>query len=83
MPLFAAPTGVSCEAAENAVHDLQRWLDFLSIDEYRILAEELEQGGDGCRPMVSRTNAVIARLKTVYESGKEDPGWGLVVKNRL
>lgn len=83
MPLFAIPTGAPCAAAENAAHDLQTWLDFLSMDEYGILSEELEQVSDAERPMVSRCNAVIDRLKAVHGDGEADPNWGLMVKNRL
>lgn len=83
MPLFAIPTGTPCEAAELAAHDLQTWLDFLPLEEYRILTEELAADPVGERPMVSRTNAVIDRLKVLYEAPQGDGCWGLAVKDRL
>ena len=84
MPLFAMPTGAPSECAEQAAHDLQTWLDFLATEEYLLLEQELESDRPAAdRPMVSRTNAVIDRLKLIYGLVEGDPPWGLVVKKRL
>lgn len=84
MPLFAIPTGAPSESAEHAAHDLQTWLDFLPAEEYTLLTEELQEDAvTSDRPMVSRANAVIDRLKAIYASPEGEQAWGLAVKKRL
>ncbi|GAA5150061.1 hypothetical protein GCM10023213_48540 [Prosthecobacter algae] len=84
MPLFARPTGVPSENAELATHQLQGWLDTLNPEEYTLLEEELRaEPTTSDRPMVTRTNAEIDRLKTLYASPEGEEAWSLVVKSRL
>jgi hypothetical protein len=84
MPLFVIPTGEPSDAANHAASELQAWLQLLSYDEYVLLQEELRgEPTAGDRPMVSRANAVIDRLKRVYGNSLEDLDWDLVLKSKL
>lgn len=84
MPLFAHATGAPSENAELATHQLQGWLDSLALEEYALLEEELATEPTATdRPMVTRTNAEIDRLKTLYASPEGEEVWSLVVKSRL
>lgn len=84
MPLFAFLTGTPTPEAELALRDLQTWLDVLDPEEYRLLTEELTQEPTAReRPLVTRTNAEIERLKIDHSPPDLPPTWGLIVKERL
>ena len=84
MPLFAFHTGTPTGNADLALRDLQTWLDLLGTEEYTLLTEELRGEPTGPeRPMISRTNAVIEKLKALYHEPGTPDTWGLVVKERL
>lgn len=85
MPLFAMISGPHDEAARQASNELQTWLNFLSIEEYNLLTEELKyEDPQHDRPMVSRANAVMDRLKLIYGAeASQDSSWSLFVEDRL
>lgn len=84
MPLFVIPTGEPSEAANQAASELQSWLQLLDDDEYMLLQEELRVEPDSIdRPMVSRTNVEIDRLKKIHGESRDNLTWDLVVKSKL